>query len=213
MKHLYDTSVKNRDFELLCPECQTAWDFHLVRHVLSAVMTPEQLNEASSIISDNYIFRKEFRKCPKCQTYCSRDPVGGNRRNENENRAICPVCTTQNNGKVASFCWRCVRPWSDDDLTACKFCDGSDADRLRQLAECPTKKIGSVDGCPEVRACPGCGLLIYHIDKCNHMLCPACRCSFCFICLKQKKDGSYCVAYSNCQVAPRQTELPRSTGP
>jgi len=89
------------------------------------------------------------------------------------------------------------------------LCDKGAEGDIRTLKECSTKKIGDVEGCPDTRACPKCGLLITHTDACKHMAC-RCGCNFCFICLKtQDASGKWqCGSYSAaCPIAPRQSTI------
>lgn len=87
-------------------------------------------------------------------------------------------------------------------------CSGEDK-RLKTLRECPTKKIGGVEGCPIYRACVFCGSLIEHTEACKHMHC-RCGKDFCFVCLKPRDSSGWkCGGSSDsCPVAPVQTMIP-----
>ncbi len=87
-------------------------------------------------------------------------------------------------------------------------CSGEDR-RLRILRNCPRKKIVGVVGCPSLRACVSCGMLIEHVRACKHMHC-RCGKEFCFICLKPKEGSGWkCGRYNAaCDVAPVQNKIP-----
>ena len=87
-------------------------------------------------------------------------------------------------------------------------CSGEDK-RLRILRNCQRKTIVGVVGCPSLRACLSCGMLIEHVRACKHMRC-RCGKEFCFICLKPKEGTSWsCGRYNEaCTVAPVQTKIP-----
>lgn len=86
-------------------------------------------------------------------------------------------------------------------------CSGEDK-RLKALRDSPRKKIGSVEGCPALRACVFCGTLIEHTEACKHMHC-RCGKDFCFICLKPRESSGWkCGGSSDpCPVAPIQTMI------
>ena len=87
---------------------------------------------------------------------------------------------------------------------------------LELLATCgPTTaaiKYCNLSGCPSVRACPHCGILIEYESQCKHMTCVACNTTFCFICLRLRNEhdgGRYNWSISHaCPIAPLQTEIP-----
>ena len=84
-------------------------------------------------------------------------------------------------------------------------CDGKDQ-RIRILSAAESVSIDDIPGCPSIRACPKCGLLIYLKEGCRHMTCTGCGAEFCFICLKKWKV-SLRHRLSACPVAPVQTTL------
>jgi len=120
----------------------------------------------------------------------------------------CPSCR-------APMQWMVVRHILSSVMSASEL-NGSLASvnknfKLQELKGCGTKTIASVTGCPNTRACPRCGALIYHIDQCKHMPCTTCGSSFCFVCLGlQNSDKTWpCGSSSDqCYVAPRQTFIP-----
>ena len=87
-------------------------------------------------------------------------------------------------------------------------CSGEDR-RLKILRNCPRKEIVGVVGCPSLRACVSCSMLIEHVRACKHMKC-RCGKEFCFICLKPKETtGWKCGGFSEaCTIAPVQTKIP-----
>lgn len=87
-------------------------------------------------------------------------------------------------------------------------CSGEDR-RLRILRNCRRKEIVGVVGCPSLRACVSCGMLIEHVRACKHMKCP-CGKEFCFICLKPRENSGWkCGGYNEaCTIAPVQTKIP-----
>jgi hypothetical protein len=90
-------------------------------------------------------------------------------------------------------------------------CDGTDP-QVHYLATCVTKRIHGIEGdVPNTRACPSCGILVEHVDKCKHMTCTASQQKFCFVCLKisSKSSGWSCGRHNtNCEVTLCQTALP-----
>jgi len=104
------------------------------------------------------------------------------------------------------FCWACQRPWKCSGSVRCcgnDGCDGTDP-RIRILAVAETMTIDGIRGCPSIRACPRCGLLINLTDGCRHMTCKFCKAEFCFICLRRFGVGHSLTA---CAIAPVQTTL------
>lgn len=77
------------------------------------------------------------------------------------------------------------------------------------LRNCPRKTIFGVVGCPSLRACVSCGMMIEHVEACKHMRC-RCGKEFCFICLKLKEPSGWkCGSYNEaCTVAAVQTTIP-----
>lgn len=108
-----------------------------------------------------------------------------------------------------TFCWACGNNWKD---ATSFFCGHSDcvtqtrADVILLLENCTTKKVGQVEGVPEMRGCPTCGQMVNHTEACKHMTC-RCTAAFCFVCMKPKLDGNWqCGASSDiCPIYKRQT--------
>ncbi|XP_069109813.1 uncharacterized protein [Argopecten irradians] len=152
--------------------------------------------------SENYMRRAAgIQECPKCQVFCMR-------RNSKDRRIVCLSC--KKDGKTYEFCWYCLGDWNSPGTSNCgnDACTGEDP-RLKILKEARLKEVVGVEGCPSIRACPKCGLLIEHTEACKHMVC-VCGQKFCFICLtKPRADGNYrCGAYNNpCKIAPIQEKI------
>ncbi len=88
------------------------------------------------------------------------------------------------------FCWVCLRDWVSSDSQSCGHEDCEIAnERADILKNCPVKCIDAAKGVPETRACPNCGVLTTHEDRCKHMTCRSAKClqskyAYCFVCLK-----------------------------
>ena len=142
----------------------------------------------------------DTQQCPQCLSLIFRNI----KENENGNRTNCPFCPSK-----YSFCWGCCAEWKDESSPYCSNSDCPTAflsQTIDILHKCDTKNIGSQKNCPTIRACPNCSQLINHTDACKHMDCTSCKKSFCFVCLKMKKNGNWqCGGHSDvCPVAPRQ---------
>ena len=122
------------------------------------------------------------------------------------NRDIRLQCLACSNSRRFEFCWACQREWRGAGVRCCgnQGCDGKDP-RLSILATAEKKEIDHIPGCPSIRACPKCGLLINHKDKCRHMTCTSCNAEFCFICLKPWRRLRHLA--TSCGIAPVQTTL------
>lgn len=206
MKNLCDDIIRKGGYQARCPECDDVWDFPLVRHVLAAAVSAEQLALIGEQININSLAAGDIKQCPNCRSYCSREA-------STSNRVVCLACSRQN-ARTTEFCWNCLGAWTGDGPTCGNAgCDTTDW-TLHVLATCKTKTIGPTGGVPSRRACARCGALIEHKERCKHMTCGAfdCKYSFCFVCLQPADAaGNYqCGGYDDpCEVAPRQTQLPR----
>ncbi|XP_070849298.1 E3 ubiquitin-protein ligase ARIH2-like [Chaetodon trifascialis] len=150
------------------------------------------------------------KECPGCKT----DVV---RTNLNDLSVKCTVCTAERSSTYL-FCWQCLRQWEGPKPRSdrCQN-DGCTNPLLERLRNCPDIKfedVKGVSGCPCVRACPTCGMVVEHSGlKCKNITCPQCKVEFCFVCLQttvacqRQNPRSY---YSGCSggVAPRQTSIP-----
>jgi len=181
-----------------CPDqkCKRIWEFYLVRHV--ACFDNETRKQTEKKVTENYITQGlGHQQCPGCKTWCIPSKAG-------DIRLQCPVCSKTT---PYDFCWACQREWKGTSMKYCgnEGCDGKDP-RIKILyigAKNPIT-IGDIHGCPSIRACPKCGLLINHAGGCRHMTCTSCGAEFCFICLKRWKV--YYLRHA-CQIAPVQEVL------
>ncbi|XP_062902035.1 uncharacterized protein LOC134345385 isoform X4 [Mobula hypostoma] len=117
---------------------------------------------------------------------------------------------------ASSYCeykqkWKGPAPRSDKCDN--EGCTNIQLEPLKILKSCKTETLpySSIQNCPIIRACPTCGLLIEHQDKCRYLVCIRCHVEFCFACLNTKAICSESSEYSfRCAlpVAPRQTSIP-----
>ena len=207
------TALQDGHWEFKCPGrgCTGKWNFIQMRNLLSASMTPEELEKVSKQVDANYIRQpmNDIRQCSTCGTYSQRD--FNKPWPDSFHRAVCFTCTKRAKHTV-EFCWYCGQQWKGGNGKSCgnSNCQGP-ADSLRILATCKTKEIASVSGVPDTRACPRCGVLISHTDYCKHMTCKMCDCNFCFVCLvQQDSTGNWPCGgpYSACPLHHRQTTIP-----
>jgi len=203
---MLDVTLQDGGYKFYCPSCRAPMEWFVVRHILSSVMSDQELLTRLDNINKNVQGQPEMRKCTSCGTNQQRDFT--KKWYSDRNRVACDECTRRA-GQEISFCWYCRKSWRPG-FKGCgnSKCDGQAA-KLKELKECSMKKIASVAECPNTRACPRCGTLIYHVDYCKHMTCK-CGCSFCFVCMQlQNSDESWPCgdAYGQCPVAPRQTSI------
>lgn len=97
----------------------------------------------------------------------------------------CPNCCAQNRVKSQRakqvtchecqfiWCFRCHAPWHKG-LTCKDFKQGS------KMFKKWTK--GTTRGVANARPCPKCKVFIQRLEGCDHMSCPRCRTSFCYLC-------------------------------
>ena len=199
-----EATMKDGGFEFFCPKCGVKVNFTVYRHILSATRAPQELLEYSQRVTDNSLKKqRKFKKCPTCGTYGERNFL---RLRNNVNRVVCDTCT-RNQGREVPFCWICGNTYYGSGKGCGNSrCEGTEGD-LKALRNCKMKQIGNVDGCPDTRACPRCGQLISHIDKCKHVRC-SCNCNFCFVCLKMQDSSGTWQCGDTCTVAPRQQTIP-----
>jgi len=196
-------------FQFLCPyvdnnngtRCNKEWSYIEVRRY--GVLSKEEQKEFETKISENYL-RKAMgiQECPGCGSLCER-------LNKKDKRLICRICT-KDKGRRFDFCWNCLHEWKTSGTEKCgnEECSGEDP-RLRILREATMKDVVGVQT-PSTRCCPMCGMLIEHLAKCKHMVCP-CGTQFCFICLKKRSAGNKWVCgtfNTKCEPADRQTTIP-----
>uniref|UniRef100_A0A3Q4IGC7 RING-type domain-containing protein n=1 Tax=Neolamprologus brichardi TaxID=32507 RepID=A0A3Q4IGC7_NEOBR len=170
------------------------------------LLTPEETEFVS--FSLTYYICCKWKFCPGCGSSVTRE-------NESYLNVLCKVCTSVK-GQTFEFCWQCLREWKGarprkDRCGNHGCCNQS----LKTLKECPDiifDSVKGVNGCPSVRACPTCGLLVEHSKRhCKSLVCPRCKVKFCFVCLKIFTE---CIKTSGISapwssgVAPRQTSIP-----
>lgn len=147
-------------------------------------------------------------QCPKCKTSVVR-------KNRSNLRVRCTVCTTSN-GRPYRFCWQCLRTWRGlaprSDRCANFRCTNESLRTLRTCPDAVFEEVMGVTGCPSIRACPSCGILLQHDNtQCKNVVCLRCKVEFCFVCLRRTEN---CLIRSDefimCSkgVAPRQTSIP-----
>lgn len=203
-----ESTLSDGGYEFRCPQCKHELEFFVIRHILSSVKSQTELRRDFDRVNANFVNRRqrEMRRCPTCETYGERD---FSRLRGNVNKVVCDTCTRKT-GRETPFCWICTQTWKGSGKGCGNSnCKGAEGD-LETLRKCGTKTIGSVEGCPDTRACPKCGLLISHIDACKHMTCK-CGCNFCFVCLKTPDaNGKWqCGSYTAvCPIAARQNTIP-----
>ncbi|KAF3837148.1 hypothetical protein F7725_004612 [Dissostichus mawsoni] len=62
-------------------------------------------------------------------------------------------------------------------------------DILRNCPDITFEDVEGVSGCPSIRACPTCGLLVEHNrTQCKNVFCARCKVKFCFVCLKLAEE-------------------------
>ncbi|CAH1228671.1 UBC [Branchiostoma lanceolatum] len=181
--------------------CGKEWSYLEVRRL--AVLSLDEKKQFEIKISDNYLRKgMGIQECPKCHSMCERV-------DKKDKRVVCPLCSASD-GAEFHFCWYCLHEWVGRSVDKCNNadCNGEDK-RLKILRDCNRKAIVGVAGCPAVRACLKCGMLIEHDRACKHMAC-ICGQKFCFICLKPTEEGRYqCGTYNSpCEVADVQTTIP-----
>lgn len=171
-------------------QCDFEWEF--IEVVTKARLSDDEQILFETRINSNWNNKSlGVRECPFCQNVCERqDPRNPGVR--------CLYC--KNAGKEQfEFCWFCLLPWNGNHSCS------KDAARML-LKSCKRKEIIGLNGCPSVRACPKCQVLIEHTEACKQMECKMCQAKFCFICLRLAVGNAYqCGSYDNkCEIAPIQ---------
>lgn len=176
-----------------------------------ALLTSEEMREFEkkmfSIASKSFL---DVKACPGCKCFVMRGDL-------TDLSVKCTVCTAKKQRNYI-FCWQCLREWIGRAPRSDR-CDnpGCTNQALELLRTCPDivfASVKGVTGCPCVRACPHCGMLVEHDKtKCKNVICCRCKQEFCFVCLKITQEcqrltpNSY---YGPCStgVTPRQAALP-----
>ncbi|XP_030287816.1 probable E3 ubiquitin-protein ligase ARI5 [Sparus aurata] len=190
------------------PDCDAEWSFEVVCKM--ALLTPEEVEEFEKKIFSNaarsYL---DVKVCPCCKSRVVRTDLS-------DLSVQCTACTADRN-RPYIFCWQCLKEWKGPAPRSDR-CENDDCQSpLEMLWTCSDiafEDVEGVDGCPSIRACPTCGLLVEHNrSQCKNVICPRCKVEFCFLCLKTTEEcqelnpNSY---YTVCStgVAPRQNSIP-----
>ncbi|KAI9543273.1 hypothetical protein NQZ68_011922 [Dissostichus eleginoides] len=206
-RHLLDSG----ECKFLCgqTDCVVEWPFEEVCKM--ALLTEEELEYFEKTLFSNaakdYL---DVKSCPGCSSRVVRSDL----------HALCvqcPVCTARRT-QAYQFCWQCLKKWkgpaSRSDRCANRDCQNP-LDILRNCPDITFEDVEGVSGCPSIRACPTCGLLVEHNrTQCKNVFCARCKVKFCFVCLKLAEE---CVDEDNISsfyklcpsgVTPRQTSIP-----
>uniref|UniRef100_UPI0037E7405E E3 ubiquitin-protein ligase ARIH2-like n=1 Tax=Semicossyphus pulcher TaxID=241346 RepID=UPI0037E7405E len=196
-------SLDKGETKFVCGHCDVEWPYNEVYKM--ALLTPEEIKYFEKTLFKTAA--TDFwnaKKCPGCKSCVVRNDL-------NNARVCCTVCST-NKRRIYEFCWRCLKEWTRPSPYSDRCADPDCVTPEETLRTCPEitfKDVKNVTGCPSVRACPTCGLLIEHNKKnCKYITCLRCKEKFCFVCLKLNKvcDKYYGPCISG--VAPRQTTIP-----
>ncbi|XP_051285280.1 uncharacterized protein LOC127379561 isoform X6 [Dicentrarchus labrax] len=182
------------------PRCDVEWPFEEVCKM--ALLSPEEKKHFEQKMFSN---AHDLKLCPGCKSSVVRtDP--------SDLSIECSVCTA-NKQRSYRFCWQCLKEWKGpaprSDRCENDGCINQQLETLRNSPVIVFKKVKEVTGCPSIRACPTCGLLLEHNRKyCKTIICRRCKVKFCFVCLKL--TGVCRNPYGLCStgVAPRQTSIP-----
>ena len=203
MNFAWNEVSDNLKTKISCSLCGSEWGLDVVKEYGQA--TQEEIELLSEGLSMNVIHSDpKIIECPGCGSYCQRI-------DDTKARVSCRMCRKE--GKNADYCWFCFQPWKSSG-TECSNPKCQSSGILAQIQNSPMKEINGVK-CPSWRLCPNCGLAIEHKNGCKCMTCKkangGCDTSFCFICLRIKKEGSWQCGgpYDVCQAAPIQDRVPK----
>ncbi|XP_014454209.1 E3 ubiquitin-protein ligase RNF217 [Alligator mississippiensis] len=200
-------------FNFHCPadvngqKCGEEWSYQEVRQ--NALLTEEEQEEfEKKLVAFAAKYYSDLKECPKCKSFVERKDL-------TNLRVHCILCLSLK-GEQFEFCWQCLKPWKGSGTSSVKCANvGCRNQSLDILANCKLKPLpgSEIRDCPSIRACPTCGRLIEHKEKCKYVMCTQCHVEFCFACLETaqecqaKKHGTYFL-YCTKPVAPRQTTIP-----
>uniref|UniRef100_A0A8C2X5B2 RING-type domain-containing protein n=1 Tax=Cyclopterus lumpus TaxID=8103 RepID=A0A8C2X5B2_CYCLU len=190
-------------------DCDVKWPFEEVCKM--ALLTPEEMEDFEKKLFQNAAKDSlDVKCCPGCKSRVMRADV-------HNLKVQCTVCTARKK-RTYTFCWQCLKRWKGPDPRTDRCANDECQNPLEILKSCPHitfEDVKGVTGCPSIRACPTCGLMVEHNrTECKNIYCARCKVEFCFVCLKLTKD---CVDEANittffnlCSagVAPRQTSMP-----
>ncbi|XP_067399037.1 uncharacterized protein [Emydura macquarii macquarii] len=156
-----------------CPRCPGApwlWQ-ELCRHGLFSDKDRTTL-EAQILAQEGA--RGSYRQCPRCQRLVQRLDPG-------TLRTPCLPCSQEAGGELYCFCWGCLTDWRGSSPHTDLRCPLQAALHDAPKIQAPRS---SVHGCPSLRACPACRVLLSHTGKGFPQVgCPECRFRFCYRCL------------------------------
>ncbi|XP_070786185.1 uncharacterized protein [Enoplosus armatus] len=192
------------------PDCDVEWPYEEVRKM--ALLTSRESAHFEMKLFNN--FAKDYsnvKSCPGCKSRVERSDL-------DDLSVRCTVCTTAKERDYI-FCWQCLREWEGpaprSDRCENDGCINQSLETLRSCPEITFEDVVGVTGCPCIRACPTCGLLVEHDQtKCKNITCPRCKDEFCFVCLEltevclERQDMSSYFILCSSGVAPRQTSIP-----
>ncbi|XP_074480711.1 E3 ubiquitin-protein ligase ARIH2-like [Sebastes fasciatus] len=183
-------------------DCDVEWPFEEVCKM--ALLTPEEIEHFEEKLFSNaakdYL---DVKACPGCKSRVVRSDI-------HDLSVQCPVCTTKR-GRIYRFCWHCLKRWTGPARS--DYCENDECQRpLEILKRCPDitfRDVEGVAGCPSIRACPTCGLLVEHNKtQSKAITCLRCKVKFCFVCLKLNKECRSYYQLCSSGVAPRQKSIP-----
>ncbi|XP_065258866.1 E3 ubiquitin-protein ligase DDB_G0292642-like [Emys orbicularis] len=188
-------------------KCGKEWSYPEVRRNAS-ITEAEQRNFEEKLAKFAAKYYHDYKECPNCHSYVERQDL-------KNLRVVCILCHSLK-GQGFEFCWQCLKPWKGGGAPS-ERCEnvGCKNQSLEVLANCKLKDLpgSEIKNCPSIRACPTCGRLIEHMEKCKYIVCPQCHVEFCFACLEiarncqASKRGAY-FQYCAKPLAPKQTQIP-----
>ncbi|XP_051285268.1 uncharacterized protein LOC127379554 isoform X2 [Dicentrarchus labrax] len=203
-------------------DCNVEWPFEEVCKM--ALLSPEELEYFEKKIFNNaakdYL---DVKECPGCKSRVVRTDLS-------DLSVKCSVCTA-NRRRSYIFCWQCLKKWKGPAPRSDRCGNDDCQNPLEILKTCPDivfEDVKGVTGCPSIRACPTCGLLLVHNKtQCKNIVCCRCKVEFCFVCLKltemclrlsaeceelidESDEEEASLHFRPCftGVAPRQTSIP-----
>ncbi|XP_045898806.1 probable E3 ubiquitin-protein ligase ARI5 [Micropterus dolomieu] len=188
-------------------DCHVEWPFEEVCKM--ALLTKEEMEYFEKTlfrnVAQDYL---DVKVCPGCKSRVVRADLS-------ELSVECTTCTAAKK-RPYMFCWQCLREWRGpaprSDRCENYGCINQPLETLRNCLHITFNDVRGVTGCPCIRACPTCGLLVEHNKtQCKNIICLRCKVEFCFVCLKLTeeclKSSTHFQACST-GVAPRQTSIP-----